>query len=89
MIRNTPPTTIKASEKRMPFFYYEEGTLSYKRVMRRTSVARWAMVTNAARRSERVTIGAAVKTATSEQREKSSFGHRKPARSDKAKVGGS
>jgi len=29
-----------------------------------------------------VTIGAAVKTASSEQRDKSSFGHRKPARSD-------
>ena len=57
--------------------------------MRQTSVARWAVIANAARRMQRAITGAAVKTASSEQRDKSSFGHRKPARSDNPKVGGS
>ena len=57
--------------------------------MRQTSVARWAVIANAARRRKRAITGAAVKTASSEQRDRSSFGHRKPARSDNRSVGGS
>ena len=48
-----------------------------------------AVIANAARRMQRAITGAAVKTAVSEQRTEGSFGHRKPARSDNPKVGGS
>ena len=86
---NPPPATIKASVFRMPFFFYEKRNFMKKRVMRQTSVVAQAVIANAARRMQRAITGAAVKTASSEQRDKSSFGHRKPARSYNPKVGGS
>ena len=56
----------------MPFLCNREEIYG-KQVMSTTSVARWAMVANAARRRKRATIGAAVKTVVSEQRAKGQF----------------